>query len=569
MNQKTQSSIALAPKKVLSSQSYFLIGQGKFLVATQALNAPRFAATRFPLKQEDSPRHANALVVAGPVNRRYRQVVARLAAQLAWPFNVLRLEIVPVQVAVPLVKPTGPVSPSSNFLTPAKPEPHIQPAQIAITLHNFFNPSSPLLLNATKVQAESAPGTLVPLRSPQDKELATEDLTLSLGPAHPALYGPLRLVLTLDGEQVAAADADPGYAHRGLEKQAEGQEPLAALAIGADLDALAPLAGSTAVALALEKMWLGEKEKEPLPQRAGFLRLIALELERIASHLYAHSSLLKTVALDGPANKALDLYAEVTGSIELVCGDSPSPFIIPGGVQKDLNPESTSVLLRVMQQIQSWVRGEVGPPANSISNRLLRYTLKSRLGGQGLVGANEAAELGFTGPNLRASGHSFDGRSWNSLAETGLAYRELDFKPVFPRKSPGPGDAYSRLGQRINEIAASSGLIERALRNLPAGAIRLPLEPDQPFMLSRLTLKKGTLGPGEAVGTVESPRGLLEAHLTLTLAPEGRVVIERLHFRAPSWPHFAAVPDLITGARLPDALVIINSLDIAPDEAER
>ena len=74
----------------------------------------------------------------------------------------------------------------------------------------------------TRKARASRSGTLVPLRSFEEKELATEDLTLSLGPAHPAVYGPLRLVLTLDGEQVAAAEADPGYAHRGLEKLAEG-----------------------------------------------------------------------------------------------------------------------------------------------------------------------------------------------------------------------------------------------------------------------------------------------------------------------------------------------------------
>jgi NADH-quinone oxidoreductase subunit D len=436
---------------------------------------------------------------------------------------------------------------------------------VAATLHNFFT-ASPLSLETSTGEVNTSPGTLVSLRSPQDKELATEDLTLSLGPAHPAIYGPLRLVLTLDGEQVAVAEADPGYAHRGLEKRAEGQEPATALAIGAELDALAPLAGTVAVTLALEKMWLSEEEQ--LPRRAGFLRLIVLELERIASHLFAHSILLKTLALDGTANKLLDLYTEVIGTLRLVAGDTASfLFVVPGGVQNDLNVSSISVLSSLVHRIQNWVRQEIGPPAYSLRNRLFHYTLKSRVEGQGPVGFKEAVELGFTGPNLRASGHSFDGRSLHSLAETGLPYRELNFKPVFSRRSQAEGDAYSRFRQRLDEIAASSGLVEQALKNLPAGPIRLPLDLDQSFMAKRL--REGNFGSGEAGGMVESPRGLLEARLALTLGSDGKVIIERLHFRSPSWPHFAAVSDLITGTRLPDALVIINSLDIAPDEAER
>ncbi len=579
MSKKAKSRKRQNPKLSIISQSYFLIGQGPGLVATQALAASRFAAARFPLKQEDSPRHSDALIVAGPVNRRYHQVVKRLADQLALPGRVVRLE-----------NPSSRSDPGlAVYLDAAEKRARITTEKE--TWEAFKTGSDLFQLNDTLQKAlsfhspsfnsfdkQSAPGTLVPLRAPQEKELATEDLTLSLGPAHPAIYGPLRLILTLDGEQIVAAEADPGFAHRGLEKLAEGQEPATAPSFGGVLDALAPLSGTLAVTMALEKLAVtgvgAGAAESPVSSRAGFLRLIVLELERIASHLFSQAWLLKTLALDGPAHQILDLYAAVQEGLSLVGGEPIGRYIVPGGVRFQPDPTTLSNLNTLNRQVQNWVSQELGPaPVLAFSTRLQHYTLQSRLKGFGVVGLDEAVELGFTGPNLRASGSAFDWRTFNNLAETGLPYNELGFKPAFS-KGRVAGDAYDRYRLRIEEIAASSALVEQALQNLPAtGPYRNRLELEKGFLISGF--EAGTSNsnirnyPVEAAGIVESPRGLLEARLALTLKPAGRVIIERLHFRTPSWPPFQALPALVQGARLPDALVIINSLDIAPDEAER
>lgn len=564
MSKKIQNRAIKQPPS-FTPQSYFLIGQGQTLVAVEVLQAARYAELRMPLKLEDSPRHADYLVVAGPVNRRYRLVVARLAAQLARPGRVARLESPSILPETDIAGYAKPPENKTGFTTSRQPSPGFsstsEPAEVIQTLHNKLT-MPPFYLKG----GETGPGTLVPLRSYEEKELATEDLTLSLGPAHPALYGPLRLVLTLDGEQVAVAEADPGYAHRGLEKLAEGQEPSSAPAFGAALDALAPLSGTLSVTMALEKMAAPGLTQVPL--RAGFLRVVALELERTASHLFAQARMLKTLALDGPAHKVLDLYGEVSESLRLVCGEPTWRFIVPGGVRSDLNANLLSHLTGLIRQLQAWVRQELGPtPVRSFANLMFRYSFKSRLEGLGVLGPAEAVELGFTGPNLRASGPSFDWRASSSLGSTGLPYSELGFKPTFTRKGSIGGDAYSRYQLRIEEIAASSALVELALKHLPAGSTEIDLDLDKAFLPSKF--EGYNAGPGEAGGIVESPRGLLEARLALTLNPAGKMVIERLHFRSPSWPHFQALPGLITGARLPDALAIINSLDVAPDEAER
>lgn len=563
MSQHTQNRIR--EKASFTPQSYFLIGQGQTLVAVAALQASRYAELRMSLKPEDSPRHADYLVVAGPVNRRYGPAVARLAAQLAQPGRVARLDSTSIIPGTDMAGYAKPPEHKSGFSPYKQPSPGFSfttdPAELIKALHNELITMLPF--SYLKGVAAPGPGTLVPLRSYAQKELATEDLTLSLGPAHPAVYGPLRLVLTLDGEQVAVAEADPGFAHRGLEKLAEGHAPTSAPAFGAALDALAPLAGTLAVTTALEKL-IGLNQ---VPLRAGFLRLAALELERIASHLFAQATLLKTLALEGAAHKVLDLYADVSAGIRLLCGEPTWRFIMPGGVRSDLNANSVSSLTGLVRQLQAWVRQELGPPAHTLANKMFRYTLKSRLEGLGVLGSAEAVELGFTGPNLRASGASFDWRSSSSLASTDLPYSDLGFKPTFSRRNSSGGDAYSRYQLRIEEIAASSTLLELALKNLPGGSTGIDLDLDKALLPSGF--EGGLLGPAEAGGIVESPRGLLEARLSLTLNPAGKMVIERLHFRSPSWRHFQALPGLLTGARLPDALVIINSLDIAPDEAER
>ncbi|MDA8338574.1 MAG: NADPH-quinone oxidoreductase, partial [Nitrospiraceae bacterium] len=61
------------------------------------------------------------------------------------------------------------------------------------------------------------------------KELKTKEITISMGPQHPATHGVLRLVLDLDGESVVKCTPYVGYLHRGVEKLAENRTYLSAL----------------------------------------------------------------------------------------------------------------------------------------------------------------------------------------------------------------------------------------------------------------------------------------------------------------------------------------------------
>ena len=545
---------------------YLLIGQGSALVEAEMLNTPRYARLRHLLLPQVSPRQADVLLVAGPINLRLRKALIRLSRQLAAPSQVLE---VGSKLGLPdshqsLYTQTESLEKFLPSVYTTSQDNRITPPQIAHALQSL--PTLPTIASRVVVdkQATEGPGDLLPLRAAQDREIATEDLTLSLGPLHPAIYGPLRLILTLDGEQVVTATADPGYAHRGLEKAAEGHPPVEVIAYGAALDGLAPLAGAVGVAQALEAIMLPDAAK--LPKRAIYLRVIGLELERIASHLFATARLLRTLNLAGKAAQLLEERAKVVRALEIFTqGDADnalvSTYIVAGGVRNDLTSAAYRVLEKVMDSLRYWDRQQFTPP--NLFERVGRYAFESRLKGLGIIDTATALEYSFSGPNLRTCGLKVDGRTvampTNNFNDISSVYQELGFEPIVVTG----GDAFSRYHQRIAEIAASTGLIKKALKSLPSGPCQYKLEIDE------LESQQWGTVPAEASSLVESPRGLLEAHLALTLVPGTGLVVERLRLRTPSWAHYSLLPQLLVGEHLDDALVVINSLDIAPDEAER
>ena len=547
-----------------TSRGYLLCGQGQARVNAEMLLAPQYAHLHRSFSAQVSPRQSDLLLVAGSVNRRLGSAILRLSRQLAEPAQCL---VVGSEAGLPqLNSPIYPGNIPINKMLPATAQ--VAPkANSSEEIAAALNSLPPLLTEAdfNFAGATEGPGTLVPLRRAEEHELATEDLTLSIGPEHPAIYGPLRLILILDGEQVAAVQADPGYAHRGLEKAVEGVRPSQVVAFGEALDGLAPLTGATVVAQALESLL----SFEPLPMRAAYLRLVALEIERIASHLFATARLLRTLALAGQANQLLGIRHKIVEALEAFTGN-PTRFskpaggyIVPGGVDNDATKEASLLLQEAISPLPNWVRQKLDPPLRR--QWLSRYSFESRLRNIGTLTAENATAWGVSGPNLRASGVNFDGRTLNfnpNFNNPNLAYQALEFRPATIYQ----GDCLARYRLRLIEIAVSATLVKAALDNLPSGLHRISsFEVDQ----ARFNFDPAQ-SPAEVSSWVESPRGLLGAHLSLSSnSNKGSIVVERLHFSSPSWRHYSLLPDLLVNERLADALVIINTLDIAPDEAER
>src|ERR1041385_595345 len=112
------------------------------------------------------------------------------------------------------------------------------------------------------------------------KDLATEDMTLNIGPQHPSTHGVLRLRLTLDGERITAAEPIVGYMHRGAEKLFEVRDYRQIIVLANRHDWLSAFGSELGVALAVERLMGIE-----VPERAVWLRTALAELSRVLNHL--------------------------------------------------------------------------------------------------------------------------------------------------------------------------------------------------------------------------------------------------------------------------------------------
>ena len=162
----------------------------------------------------------------------------------------------------------------------------------------------------------------------------TELFTINMGPHHPATHGVLRLLCTLEGEVVRELTPLIGYVHTGIEKSCEDQEYWKAITFVERMDYLAYYYNATAFCMAVERLL-----EEEVPRRAQYLRVIHMELNRIASHLFW----LGTSALDLGAISLL-WYALrdrelILDLFEMSSGQRLHPrYLQVGGVIEDVPP---------------------------------------------------------------------------------------------------------------------------------------------------------------------------------------------------------------------------------------
>ena len=110
--------------------------------------------------------------------------------------------------------------------------------------------------------------------------IRTEEMTISMGPQHPATHGVLRFIVKTDGEVLHEVKSDIGYLHRSMEKIAEKVGYIGFQPYTDRLDYVCAMTCNHAYALAVEKL-----AGITVPERAEYLRIIAAELNRISSHL--------------------------------------------------------------------------------------------------------------------------------------------------------------------------------------------------------------------------------------------------------------------------------------------
>ncbi len=403
-----------------------------------------------------------------------------------------------------------------------------------------------------------------------DPEGPGERMKLNVGPQHPATHGVLRVIVTLDGEQIVDAEPVVGYLHRGKEKMGEVLTFHQFIVHCDRLDYLAPLLNSFGYCEAVERLAGIE-----VPPRAKYIRVILNELSRIASHLVY----IGTCALDlGAATVFFHSWRErekIYDILDLITGHRMNHgFARIGGLQADLSEEAISAIKDFIAEFEDRVDG--------YEYLLTRNRIWwERNKGIGIIDAETAVNLGLTGPNLRGSGVARDIR----VHEPYAAYEDMEFDiPVGTT-----GDCFDRYMVRMEEMRQSRRIVEQAIRKLPAGEIyaedrRFVLPPKEKVVtyhdknnvypaagsMEELiaqfkVITDACLPEGEYYRAVEVSKG----ELGFYIVSDGSNTAKRLRIRSPSFVNLQALAHMAKGHLLSDLIAVISSLDFVLGEVDR
>ncbi|HSU15256.1 NADH dehydrogenase (quinone) subunit D [Longimicrobium sp.] len=391
------------------------------------------------------------------------------------------------------------------------------------------------------------------------EDIAGEHMLINIGPQHPATHGVLRLVLELDGETVVRCIPHIGYLHSSFEKLGEYRDWNQIVPLTDRMDYLAPLIYNCAYAMAVEKL-MGITVTE----RCKVVRVICMELDRIFSHLLW----LGTTAIDLGAftvflytfqqrEKIYDLHERFTGARITTSSTRIGGMMadLPAGWIAQLN-EFLDNFLPVVDEVETL-----------LTNNAIWV---GRTQGVGSISGEDAVNWGLSGPNLRASGVSYDVRKDRPYYD----YETYDFDvPVGEH-----GDIYDRYLCRMEEMRQSVRILRQAIDRLPSGSInvddpRVILPPktaamnDMESMIHHFkVVMEGVRAPvGESWFSVESSKG----ELGMYVVSDGGAKPVRWRVRGPSFINIAAIPHMIEGALLSDVIAVNASLDIVLGEIDR
>jgi NADH-quinone oxidoreductase subunit D len=391
------------------------------------------------------------------------------------------------------------------------------------------------------------------IESTEDRGTAMtqELLTLNFGPHHPATHGVLRLLVTLQGEVVRDIKPIVGYVHTGIEKTAEDKSYWKVIPVVERMDYLSYYFNAMAFCGAVETLL-----EVDVPKRAQYLRVIHLELNRIASHLIW----LGTSALDlGAVSIFLYCLRErelILDLFEMSSGQRMhTRYFQVGGVIEDI-PTGFDAKLREFLKVMPERADQYGAilSANEI--------FLQRLRGICPLDAETLLSLGVTGPLLRAAGNPWDLRK----ADPYCSYEDFEFKiPVGT-----VGDNYDRFAVRLAEIYESVKIITQALDGLPEGPHittdrKVALPPRHELATSmealihhfKLVTEGFRVPPGEAYFPIESPRG----ELGCFVRSDGSSKPARVHMRDPSFVNLQAFSSMAEGAYIADMIATLAMLD--------
>lgn len=382
--------------------------------------------------------------------------------------------------------------------------------------------------------------------------------TLNLGPTHPATHGIFQNILTMDGETIVDAEQTVGYIHRAFEKIAERRPFYQITTLTDRMNYCSSPINNMGWHLTVEKL-LGIE----VPKRAQYIRVIMMELARLADHIVCNSILaVDTGALTGFLyvyqwrEHIYEIYEELCGARLTT---NMGRF---GGMERDLSKVSIEKIRVLLEGLPKGLKEFEGLV---MRNRIFM----DRTQNVGAISAERALNYGFTGPNLRAAGVDYDVRSLNPYS----SYEDFEFDVPVGTK----GDTYDRFLVREEEMWQSLRIIQQAMDNLPEGpyhadAPHYYLPPKQEVyknmeaLIYHFKIVMGEIDApvGEVYQSVEGGNG----ELGFYLVSDGGRTPYRLKFRRPGFIYYQAFPEMIKGSSLSDAIVTMSSMNVIAGELD-
>ena len=358
-------------------------------------------------------------------------------------------------------------------------------------------------------------------------------MKLNLGPQHPSTHGVLRLILDVDGEKILGCEPVIGYLHRGMEKMAEGMTYLQYLPTVDRVDYVSGFFNSFAYVSAVEKLL-----KIEVPERASIIRVLLMELNRIASHLLWLGTYLLDLGAVSPFFYTFRERELILNYFEKISGQRLMyNYFVFGGVRQDIEyiEEIRPIITTVVEKLDDYEKLLTDNPI-----------FISRTKNVGILERGEALAYSITGPNLRASNSHLDFRTQSGL------YKNFEYKIA----KAEDGDCYSRYKVRLEEIRESANIINQAVDLLlcKPGDVNIGLNP-----------VNITPEAGEAYADVETPRGLT----TCCVKSDGSANPYRVKWRTGSFYAVQILPKLLIGNMISDIMSIYGSLDVMLPEVDR
>ncbi|PAE43527.1 NADH-quinone oxidoreductase subunit D [Bacillus sp. 7884-1] len=364
--------------------------------------------------------------------------------------------------------------------------------------------------------------------------IRTEEMLLNVGPQHPSTHGVFRLVVKIDGEIITEATPVIGYLHRGTEKLAEDLQYTQIIPYTDRMDYLSAMTNNYVICHAVETM-MGIQ----IPERADFLRVMAMELGRIASHLVAWGTYILDLGATSPFIYAFRDREMIINMLNELSGARLTfNYMRVGGVKWDA-PEGW---VDGVREFVPYLREQLKGYHDLVSGNEI---FLDRVKGVGVYSKEEAINYSLSGPNLRSTGVKWDLRK----DEPYSIYDRFDFNIV----TRDEGDCLARYHVRLEEIEESLKILEQACEQFPAEGEIMAKVP-----------KIIKAPKGEAFVRIESPRGEIGCYIS----SDGKKEPYRLKFRRPSFYNLQILPKLLVGENIANLIAILGAVDIVLGEVD-